>query len=98
MVSRHRPLTPIIGITSNPRAYHTLALSWGVLPVLTPPVHNTDETLASAVQAALDHQVVKAGDLVVITAGVPTGIAGNTNLLKVHKIGSPMHDAHPIER
>jgi pyruvate kinase len=93
MVSRHRPLTPIIGVTSSPRAYHTLALSWGVLPVLTPAVHNTDETLTSAVQTALDHQVVKPGDLVVITAGVPTGIAGNTNLLKVHRVGAPTQDA-----
>ncbi|MBW3624880.1 MAG: pyruvate kinase [Armatimonadetes bacterium] len=92
MVSRHRPETPIIGITSNPQTYRRLALTWGVLPVLTPPAYNTDETLETAAQTALDQGIVKEGDLVVITAGVPTGVAGNTNMVKIHRIGTPVLD------
>ena len=92
MVSRHRPRTPIIGVASDPRIYNRLALMWGVRPVLTPGAANTDETLERAVGVALANGFVKPGDLVVITAGVPTGIAGNTNLIKVHRVGQPMVD------
>ncbi len=97
MVSRHRPITPIIGITPNPHTYRRLALSWGVLPVLTKEVVSTDATLEMAVNTAIERKLVKPGELVVITAGVPTGIAGNTNLLKVHRVGEPMVDiiTHP---
>jgi pyruvate kinase len=92
MVSRHRPITPIIGITAEPRTYRRLALSWGVLPILTPKAVNTDETLEIAVRTAEERKLVKPGDLVIITAGVPTGISGSTNMLKVHRVGSPMVD------
>jgi pyruvate kinase len=93
MVSRHRPDTPIIGITSNPQTYRRLALTWGVLPVLTDQARNTDETLEIAAQTAQDQGIVEPDDLVVITAGVPTGISGSTNMIKIHRMGTPVLDA-----
>jgi pyruvate kinase len=92
MVSRHRPETPIIGVTSAPETYHRLALTWGVRPILTPMAANTDETLEQAVEVSLARGFVNPGDLVLITAGVPTGVAGNTNLIKIHRVGTPMVD------
>jgi pyruvate kinase len=92
MVSRHRPLTPIIGITSEREIYNRLALTWGVSPALTPRARDTDETISFAIETAIERKLVKKGDLVVITAGVPTGVSGHTNLIKVHSVGSPMID------
>lgn len=86
MVSRYRPKTPIIGITANPATYRRLALSWGVRPILVENAANTDETILFAVRGALREGLVKSGDLVVITAGVPAGVPGNTNLIKVQTV------------
>jgi pyruvate kinase len=65
-------------------------LYWGVVPVLIPPVENTDEMIARTVEAAIALGYVKEGDLVVITSGSPVGVTGNTNLIKVHRIGQPL--------
>lgn len=86
MVSRYRPKTPIIGVTANPATYRRLALSWGVRPLLVKQALNTDETISFAVEGALREGLVKTGDLVVITAGVPAGVPGNTNLIKVQTV------------
>ncbi|MGQ9523221.1 MAG: pyruvate kinase [Armatimonadota bacterium] len=86
MVSRYRPKTPIIGVTANPATYRRLALSWGVRPLLVERAKNTDDTISFAVEGALREGLVKRGDLVVITAGVPAGVPGNTNLIKVQTV------------
>jgi len=87
MVARHRPATPIIAVTPNPRTYRRLALVWGVYPLMVQEFTNTDEMIATAVQAALERGLVEQGDIVVITAGVPMGGPGKTNMIKIHVVG-----------
>lgn len=87
MISKYRPESPIIAVTSSEYAAKKLTLVWGVQPIVGMPVHSTDEVFATAVEESLKHEYVDHGDLVVITAGVPVGKAGTTNLMKVHVIG-----------
>ncbi|MBN2908995.1 pyruvate kinase [Polycladomyces sp. WAk] len=87
MVSKYRPRTPIIAVTPNDRVMAKLSLVWGVYPVKGTKVTNTDEMLQVAIRSALASKYVRHGDLVVITAGVPSGQSGSTNLMKVHVIG-----------
>ena len=61
-------------------------MSWGITPVLVEEKTNTDELFDHAVEMAKKHNLIKEGDLTVITAGVPLGISGTTNLLKVTQI------------
>jgi pyruvate kinase len=86
MISRNRPESRIVGATANPATYRRLALYWGVHPLLCAPTHNTDEMLREAVARALEAALVRPGDTVVISAGVPVGIPGNTNLIKVQRV------------
>ena len=88
MISKYRPDIPIIACTHRDSTYYQLALSWGVTPLKAQIQENTDALLAHAVQQAKEAGLVKDGDLVVITAGVPLGINGTTNLLKVHVVGN----------
>ena len=67
-----------------------LNLSWGVIPIFVEEKTNTDELFAAAFEAAKKRGLLRNGDLVVTTAGVPLGISGNTNLLRVDTIGNPM--------
>lgn len=87
MISKYRPESPIIAVTSSEFAAKKLTLVWGVQPIVGTPVSSTDEVFATAVEESLKHEYVDHGDLVVITAGVPVGKAGTTNLMKVHVIG-----------
>lgn len=88
MISKHRPTSPIIAVTQDARVARKLCVSWGVQPVLIETnTESTDEMLSVAVDGALSTGLVKSGDLVVITAGVPVGQTGTTNLIKVHTIG-----------
>ena len=68
--------------------YHQLALSWGVTPALCTEMTATDEMFDQAVESAVATGQVKNGDLLVITAGIPIGVTGNTNILKVHIVGN----------
>lgn len=86
-VARERPQTPIICMTPSERTYRKMALVWGVLPLLVPEFSTIDEMISITIRAAHDAGLVQRGDVVVIIAGVPFGIAGQTNLLKVHRIG-----------
>jgi pyruvate kinase len=65
-------------------------LTWGVTPVVSPLLRSTDEMLAAAVRQVAEMGLADDGDLIVITAGVPTGIPGHTNLIKVHRLGQPV--------
>ena len=86
-ISKYRPTCPIIGCTPDEQVYRQLNLSWGVIPLLTEEMTNTDELFAHAVKKATDTGLLKNGDVVVITAGVPLGVSGTTNLMKVHVVG-----------
>lgn len=87
MVSKFRPKAPIIAATSDEAVMRKLCLSFGVYPVSVPHSDVTDEIIELSVNAAVTAALVKSGDLVVITAGIPSGVAGTTNLIKVHIVG-----------
>ncbi len=86
-VSKFRPDTPIIATTISDRVYRQLAITWGVVPVLTEVKDSTDEIFEQAIQKAQETGIVKSGDLLVISGGMPSGISGTTNTLKVHIVG-----------
>ena len=86
-VSRLRPNMRIIAATYDESVMRKLALSWGVYPVISEMCDSTDEVIDKSIKAGLEENLVKQGDLIVITAGVPAGIGGTTNLIKVHTIG-----------
>ncbi len=86
-VSKYRPETPIIAATPEKRTYHQLALSWGVLPVMTKYQRTSDDLLNHAVECAKKMGYVKDGDCVVTVAGIPLATTGSTNLLKVQIVG-----------
>lgn len=85
-VSKFRPKPPIVAITNRPETARRLALVWGVQPLVVPSVANTDEMTAVAIEAALRAKLVKPGDKVTITAGVPVNEAGKTNLIQVQPV------------
>jgi len=87
MISKYRPRTPIVAVTFYEHVCRQLALSWGVKSVLSNQVNTTDELLDAAVQKGLETKLFTQGSKVVITAGVPVGVSGTTNLMKVHVIG-----------
>ncbi|KXG42825.1 pyruvate kinase [Tepidibacillus infernus] len=87
LVSKYRPKAPIIAITPNPKVMKKLSVSWGVYPILGQQIRTTDEMITHAVDEALNAGAINQGDLVIITAGVPVGKTGTTNLIKVHLVG-----------
>lgn len=87
IISKFRPGVPIIGVTSSERPARQLSLVWGVYPIIGDKVSTTDEILETSIEDSLQHGYVSHGDVVIITAGVPVGKAGTTNLMKVHVIG-----------
>ena len=89
-VSKYRPKAVIIASTPYEKVMRKLSLTWGVYPVKTKNVETTDDIVNISVQTILEKGYLKQGDLVVITAGVPVGEAGSTNLIKVHTIGKPV--------
>lgn len=86
-VSKFRPKAPIIAVTTKSNVVRKLALEWGVYPILAPVSTSTDEVLDNSIHASIEAGFVSEGDLVVITAGIPVGLSGTTNLIKVHTIG-----------
>lgn len=86
-VANHRPGCPILATTTEPQTYRHMTLVWGVLPIMSATVGNTDQMIDNSVQAAMDAGVTRNGDIIVITAGVPVGQAGTTNLIKIHHVG-----------
>ena len=72
--------------TPNDSTYYALAVVWGVIPLRIEQAQSTDEMIELAIDKAMKEGYVKHGDTVVITAGVPVGIPGTTNLIKVHEV------------
>lgn len=88
LISKYRPNAPIIGCTMSKKVYRQLSLSWGVVPMLIEEEKDTDILFEHSINIAIDAGYIKPGDLTVITAGVPLGISGTTNLLKVAVAGN----------
>lgn len=88
LIARWRRRTPLLAFTPNPRVRSQLSLVWGVETFLVPQVHHTDDMVAQVDKALLDIGRATFGDRVVIVAGVPPGVPGTTNGMRVHKMGS----------
>ena len=98
MISKYRPEAPIVAVTYDARIQRQLALVWGVYPRLSQKSESTDEMLDVAVQEGVNSSIVTHGDLVVITAGLPVGETGTTNIMKIHVIGDVLAKGQGIGR
>jgi pyruvate kinase len=86
IVASHRPSVPILVLTDVPQTFRQLALVWGVIPELVPHCSTYDEMVRLALEAVERRGLARAGDRVVVTAGVPFDVPGTTNLLKVETV------------
>ncbi len=87
MVAKYRPWAPIVAVSSRRRVASQLTLTRGVCSIICPPVTSTDDMFNNAIRTSLEEGLIKSGDMVVITAGVPVGVSGTTNLLRVETVG-----------
>lgn len=85
-VAKYRPSMPILAMTTNRQVCGRLLLSWGVHAFQVEKLSSVDELFSNAVNLSKDLGLAKAGDIIVITGGIPIGVAGTTNMLKVEKI------------
>lgn len=83
MISKYRPNSRILGLTTSETACRQMNMSWGVTPAVIDEMTTTDDLLNEAVKKSVEYGFIKSGDTVVLTCGVPLGISGTTNLLKV---------------
>ena len=90
-VSKFRPIAPIIAATQGQQVMRKLALYWGVYPIKIERLYSTDDILEKSVNKALELGYLENGDLTIITAGVPVGVSGSTNLLKVHIVSELLY-------
>lgn len=90
-VSRFRPKAPIIAATEYDHVMRLLSLYWGVYPMKIDRMNSTDEVIEESVAKALENGYIENGDLVIVTAGVPVGVSGATNLLKVHVVSELLY-------
>ncbi|HXG23470.1 MAG TPA: pyruvate kinase [Chthonomonadales bacterium] len=86
LIAKYRPKTPVIGATPRIETYRRLALTWGVRPVLIGPMTDTDAMFRETLSVVTARRLVKPGDRVILTAGVPVGVIGTTNLIRVHEV------------
>ena len=98
MVSKFRPKTPIVAATDSEVTKRQLSLSWGVYTAKAPKASNTDEVVEYSIDVAKEAGYVNEGELVVITAGVPVGQSGTTNLIKVHVISEEIANGMGVGR
>ena len=87
MVARFRPDCPVIAPTTDEHTYHQLGLSRGVMPLRMEMCEGTDKLIRNAVDVAHKSGLVKTGDVVIVVAGIPTGVSGTTNMIKAHIVG-----------
>lgn len=88
LIARWRSRIPLLAFTPNPRVRSQLSLVWGVETFLVPQARHTDDMVVEVDRALLDIGRATIGDRVVIVAGVPPGVPGTTNGMRVHKMGS----------
>jgi pyruvate kinase len=98
MVSRYRPACPIIATTISEKVFNQLSLTWGVYPVLTEMKDSTDEIFNQAIAKSAETAIIKNGDLIVISGGMPAGISGTTNTLKVHIVGDVLLEGRGLNK
>ena len=96
MVSRFRPQTAVVALLLDQQVRRQMSLYWGVEAIMMPYASNSDELADFAVEAAEKAGIVKNGDLVVVTAGVPVGVAGTTNMIRVKQVGGSLINATGI--
>lgn len=87
LVSKHRPRVPIIAATPFETVARKVSLYWGVMPIILKTKHTTDDMITGVEHAMMQRRLVTRGDLLVITAGVPVGVPGSTNMIKIHRVG-----------
>ena len=98
MISKYRPKSHILAITFSERQMRGLALSWGVYPQVAEKPVSTDDMFNLATRVSQETGFAKEGDLIIITAGVPVGERGTTDLMKIQLIGSQLTSGHGIGR
>ena len=86
MISRYKPGCPIIGCSVNPRVCRQLSLAWGVQPLLMRKEETAEDLFEDAARLATKAGYIKSGDVAVLTAGVPLGVSGNTNMIRVIEV------------
>lgn len=87
LVAKERPRTPVLCVTPSEITHRRMALVWGVIPLLIPQFSSIDEMITAVAQATRKAELVNQGDSLVIIAGVPFGVGGQTNFLKIHVVG-----------
>lgn len=90
LICKYRPSTPMIACVVDDSVYYQLALSWGITPIRMSLAHSTDELVAEAIKTAKTAGLVNNGDMVVLTAGVPLGVSGTTNMIRAHLVGDSL--------
>ena len=88
LLSKYRPAQPIIACVMNEQVQRQLAISWGITPLMMPLAHSTDELIEMSTSLAKENGYLHDGELAVVTAGVPVGVSGTTNMIKSHMIGN----------
>ena len=86
MIARFRPQCPVAALTQREHVCRRLSVCWGIVPLLSGEAGATDQLFRASAQIALEQGLAKRGEVVVITAGVPLGQAGSTNLVKAHTV------------
>lgn len=97
-ISKYRPHSDIIAVTPSEKTARQCAILWGVYPVVKEGRKNTDALLNNAVATAVETERVQNGDLIIITAGVPTGEKGTTNMMKIHLVGDEIAKGQGVGR
>ena len=90
LLSRCRPATPIVACVLDERVQRQLNIHWGITPLVMPYANSTDELISMSVDCAVNAGLVQAGSMAVVTAGVPVGVSGTTNMIKVHLVGDSL--------
>jgi len=90
LISRFRPDAPIIACVLEEQVRRQLSLTWGVIPLMMGYVTSTDDMIEGSVAVAKEAGLLHDGEIAVVTAGVPAGIAGTTNMIKVHLVGNSL--------
>ena len=88
LLSKYRPAQPIIACVMNEQVQRQLAISWGITPLMMALAHSTDELIEMSTSLAKENGYLHDGELAVVTAGVPVGVSGTTNMSKIHMIGN----------
>ncbi|MBC6970500.1 MAG: pyruvate kinase, partial [Armatimonadetes bacterium] len=93
MVARFRPRVPILCASYREKTARQVSVLWGVQPVLTQEFYDTEEMITKGFTAAIERGILKPGDLVVITAGIPVGRPGTTNMVTLMQVYDPRSGA-----